>query len=49
MGIHPKVDYIRSRNCQNNFNSPEQFIDRINFSVGPLNENEIAHLTTLLS
>src|SRR5699024_879524 len=46
MGIHPKVDYIRSRNCQNNFNSLEQFIDSINFSVGPLNENEIAHLTT---
>ncbi|ATM99348.1 class I SAM-dependent methyltransferase [Proteus terrae] len=45
MGIHPKVDYIRSRNCQSNFNSLEQFIEGINFSVGPLNEDEIVHLT----
>lgn len=45
MGIHPKVDYIRSRNCQSNFNSLEQFIEGINFSVGPLNKDEIVRLT----
>ncbi|WP_249717979.1 class I SAM-dependent methyltransferase [Proteus faecis] len=45
MGINPKVDYIRSRNCQSNFNSLEQFIEGINFSVGPLNEDEIVRLT----
>ncbi|AYY82055.1 MULTISPECIES: class I SAM-dependent methyltransferase [Proteus] len=45
MGIHPKVDYIRSRNCQSNFNNLEQFIEGINFSVGPLSEDEITRLT----
>ncbi|QAV22719.1 class I SAM-dependent methyltransferase [Proteus hauseri] len=44
MGIHPRVDYIRSRNCQSNFNTLEQFIEGINFSVGPLSEDEIARL-----
>lgn len=46
MGIHPKVDYIRSRNCQSNFNTLKQFIEGINFSVGPLSEDEISRLTT---
>ncbi|OAT32515.1 class I SAM-dependent methyltransferase [Proteus myxofaciens] len=44
MGIHPKVDYIRSRNCQSNVNSLEQFIESINFSVGPLSEEEVTKL-----
>ena len=44
MGIHPKVDYIRSHNCQNNFTSG--LLLTVLTSVGPLTKNEIAHLTT---